>query len=131
MALIFYWSAQTSLPGFDQSFLDLLLKKGGHLAVFGVLALLTYRALGNNAGHVAALVGAAVVAVAYGALDEFHQRFVAGRNPAALDVFIDAAGATAALATIHYRHNFTLISPPGGGAKRQLHRKGSDFDGIG
>ena len=72
LAFIFYWSSRSTLPGFDQSFLDLLLKKGAHLAVFGVLALLTYRALVPDAGHVPALVGAGIVAVGYGALDEFH-----------------------------------------------------------
>ena len=131
MAFIFYWSSQSSLPGFEQSLLDLLLKKGGHLVMFGLLALLTYRALGNDAGHVPALVGAGMVAAGYGGLDEFHQGFVAGRNAAALDVLIDAAGATAALAAIHYRHDKALTTPPPGGARQQFDRKGSEFDDIG
>ena len=38
MPFIFYWSSQSSLPGFEQSLLDLLLKKGGHLVMFGLLA---------------------------------------------------------------------------------------------
>ncbi len=131
LAFIFYWSAQSSLPEFDQSLPDLLLKKGAHVAVFAVLALLTYRALRHDTGHVVALVSAAAVAVGYGALDEFHQSFVAGRNAAALDVLIDTAGATMALATLHYWHNLRLITSPNQGARQQFHQKGSDFDGIG
>ena len=131
MAFIFYWSAQSSLPGFKQSLPDLLLKKGGHLVVFGVLALLAYRAVRHDAGHVRALVGAGVLAAGYGALDEFHQGFVAGRTAAALDVLIDAAGATAALAAVHLRYDKTFSTPRGGGAQQQLHPKGSEFDGIG
>ena len=118
LAFIFYWSAQSSLPGFEQSLPDLLLKKGAHVAVFAVLALLTYRALRHDTGHVVALVSAAAMAVGYGALDEFHQSFVAGRNAAALDVLIDTAGATVALATLHYRHNLTFITSPSQGARR-------------
>jgi VanZ family protein len=33
-----------------------------------------------------------VLAVAYAVTDEFHQRFVAGRHGAPLDVLIDTAG---------------------------------------
>ena len=131
LAFIFYWSAQSSLPGFEQSLPDLLLKKGAHIAVFAVLALLTYRALRHDAGHIVALVGAVAMAVGYGALDEFHQSFVAGRNAAALDVLIDTAGATVALATLHYWHNLRLTNLPNFGARQQFHPKGSDFDGIG
>ncbi len=131
LAFIFYWSAQSSLPGFHQSLPDLLLKKGAHVAVFAVLALLTYRALRHDAGHVVALVAVAALAVGYGALDEFHQSFVAGRNASALDVLIDTAGATVALAALHYWHNLRLTNLPIYRAQQQFHQKGSDFDGIG
>jgi VanZ family protein len=97
MAFIFYWSSRSALPGFSQSFLDLLLKKGAHVAVFAVLAVLAYRAARADFSVLAALLVAGLIAIGYGALDEFHQLFVAGRNAALLDVFIDAAGALLAL----------------------------------
>ncbi|MDP6348817.1 MAG: VanZ family protein [Chloroflexota bacterium] len=107
MVFIFYWSAQSALPGFGQSFLDLLLKKGAHLAVFAVLAVLAYRAARADFSGPAALLTAGLIAIGYGALDEFHQLLVAGRNAVLLDVFIDAAGALLALNLLsRARHDF-------------------------
>ncbi len=97
MAFIFYWSSRSTLPGFSQSFLDILLKKGAHVAVFAVLAVLVFRATRADFCGPAALLVAGLIAIGYGALDEFHQLFVAGRHAALLDVFIDAAGALLAL----------------------------------
>ncbi len=97
MSFIFYWSAQSTLPGFSQTFLDLILKKGSHVVVFAVLAVLVYRAARADFSGPAALLVAGLIAIGYGALDELHQLFVAGRHAALLDVFIDAAGALLAL----------------------------------
>jgi len=110
MAFIFYWSSQSALPGFSQSFLDLLLKKGAHIAVFAVLALLAYRAARHDLAVPTALLTAGLVAIGYGALDEFHQLFVAGRNASLLDVLIDAVGALLALNILH-RTRRNLFAP--------------------
>ncbi len=45
-------------------------------------------------------VSAWVIAVAYGASDEFHQSFVPGRTPAVDDVIADALGAGVAVAVL-------------------------------
>ena len=97
MSFIFYWSARSTLPGFSQTFLDLILTKSAHVVVFAVLAVLVYRAARADFSGPAALLVAGLITIGYGALDEFHQLFVAGRHAALLDVFIDAAGALLAL----------------------------------
>ena len=64
---------------------DLVLRKIGHAAEYAVLAALLVRALEREV--VAFLAG-----VGYAFTDELHQHFVPGRQAAARDVAIDAAG---------------------------------------
>jgi len=109
MAFIFYWSSQSTLPGFDQSVLDLLVKKGCHIAVFGVLALLSYRAIKHDLTHSKATTGAIILAIGWAIIDEFHQGFVPGRTAAALDVFIDSIGVITILAIVQLRRNRSLL----------------------
>ena len=64
------------------------------MVAYAVLALLVRRAFGpglRRAG--AATIAAALIAVAYGAVDEIHQGFVPGRVPAVADAVADAVGA--------------------------------------
>lgn len=88
MALIFALSAQpkNDLPQFGVW--DGVIKKGGHLLEYAVLAWLWQRALNNRRAWIAW-----GVAVLYAASDELHQLFVAGRNAQLLDVGLDAIGA--------------------------------------
>lgn len=91
MALIFYLSAQPDLSsGLEW---DRYLRKVGHMAVFGLLALLWWRALGR-AGI------AAAIAIAYGITDEWHQSFVEGRTGSPVDVLINSAGVMLAIAAV-------------------------------
>lgn len=68
----------------------------GHFAGYALLAALVLRALaaaswaGVTAG---AAVGAVLLSAAYGASDEWHQGFVAGRSPAIDDWIADLLGA--------------------------------------
>ena len=82
-----------------------LVRKGGHLTEYGILALLLLRAVRGSwfpapevwwraAGI--ALLGAA----AYAASDEFHQSFVASRGSSPVDVLIDSTGALLALLAV-------------------------------
>ncbi len=91
MAIIFAFS---STPGKDlPSFgiLDFLVKKGGHMLGYGLLALAYWYGLGWNKKYVWL---AGCLAVAYAATDEVHQSFVAGRHPSPVDVFLfDGGGA--------------------------------------
>jgi VanZ family protein len=97
MALIFFISAQSTLPGVEDTLLDLLLKKGGHMAAYGILAALVWRALGAApaSGKLAGL--AWLITILYAASDEAHQLFVPGRHGSLTDVAIDGAGAGIAL----------------------------------
>jgi VanZ family protein len=96
-ALIFVASAQPNLRFVGDDVLDFVVRKAGHMAVFGVLALLLWRALAATTLVHPAVAWAAVLALLYAASDEVHQGFVAGRHPAATDVVIDGIGIALAL----------------------------------
>lgn len=91
MALIFFLSAQPNLSSGLGSW-DLVLRKGAHMAEFGLLALLWWRALGTRSPWPGALI-----AVAYAVTDEVHQSFVTGRHGSPVDVIIDAVGVVLAV----------------------------------
>ncbi len=104
MGMIYYLSAQSTLPGPPQPLLDTLLKKGAHFGVYAALAFWWWRALCSarrasperlSSGTVLAL--AFILTVLYAASDEFHQSFTPSRHPSPWDVLIDAAGAATAL----------------------------------
>src|ERR1043165_6879517 len=95
MIVIFLFSAQPAarLPNFDWA--DTLVKKGGHMIGYGVLALLYWRALDfeRNKRWLAWLL-----VLLYAITDEFHQSFVSGRHPTIRDVMIfDSLGALISL----------------------------------
>jgi VanZ family protein len=64
---------------------DTILRKGAHMTVFAILAVLLARATGGAAW-------AFGLALAYAASDEVHQLFVRGRHGSPVDVAIDAVG---------------------------------------
>ena len=105
MGVIFCLSAQRDLPTPPEPVLDLTLKKGGHFAVYAVLAFLWWRALSRGGMADRAALGLAfAIAVLYAVSDEFHQSFVPGRRPTQLDVLIDVIGAATAIALIGWRN---------------------------
>lgn len=73
--------------------------KVAHFSVYAALGLMLAGALRRQAGRrlplVALLVGAVALGAAYGVTDEFHQRFVPGRDPDIHDWFADLTGSTA------------------------------------
>ncbi len=91
-ALIFALSSIPNL-GTELGTWDLLLRKLGHFAEFGVLGALLLRALGN--APVAVVLGSL-----YALTDEAHQAFVPGRVASPLDWTIDAAGVLAGVAVL-------------------------------
>ncbi len=99
MGLIFYLSAQPQLPTLDETWLDFLLKKAGHIVVYAVLAWLLVRALVQE-GPVQPrhLRLALLLTILYALSDELHQSFVPGRTARLLDVGFDTLGALLALA---------------------------------
>src|SRR5918997_6381936 len=101
MGLIFFLSAQPDLNSGLGTW-DTILRKLAHIAEFGLLWWLWWRALGR--GERATRVAAAI-AVAYAATDELHQSFVEGRVGSPVDVLIDSAGVALAIAAacVHER----------------------------
>ena len=99
MAVIFAFSAQPDL-GTGLGVWDTILRKLAHMAEYGVLWWLWWRALEYRHAAVAA-----AITIAYAATDEFHQSFVADRHGTPVDVVIDGAGvALAAIAVaLHAR----------------------------
>lgn len=94
MALIFFLSSLPGLRIAPDSLLDFVLRKAGHMFMFGVLAVLIARAW---TGPRTALV-AFLLAVGYAGTDEWHQSFVMLRQADLADVGFDAAGAVIGLA---------------------------------
>ncbi len=97
MAVIFVLSAQPNLSS-GLGTLDVVLRKLGHMAEYGLLWWLWWRALGSGSP-----LPAAATAVAYAVSDEYHQSFVEGRVGSPLDVLIDTAGVALAYAAVRAR----------------------------
>jgi VanZ family protein len=73
--------------------------KVAHFALYAVLATLVWRAIVPNASHLrSAALWSVLLTVAYGALDELHQRWVPGRECSFPDWLADLCGALAAVA---------------------------------
>lgn len=101
MAAIFVASHNPAPPGAAGWINDKL----AHAAVYGVLALAYLRALtGSMRGPFAtrALLAAVALAGSYGVTDEFHQAFIPSRQPDALDLAADLAGAAMAVAAARW-----------------------------
>lgn len=98
MGFIFGLSSQSSLPSAPEPLLELAIKKGGHMVIFGILALLWWQALVTIPPLRAhALWLALTLTVTYAMSDEWHQRFVSGRDGNIRDVVIDSVGAMLAM----------------------------------
>lgn len=94
MVLIFSLSNGSIPAASSVHWQDFAVKKTGHVLLFGILSLLTYRALRiNKVVKKNAAIISILVATLYGATDEYHQLFTTGRESRMRDVFIDAMGA--------------------------------------
>jgi len=94
MGVIFVASDQSQLPSVSERWLDIVIKKGGHMLGYGLLASLYIRALKPHIGSSARLRWLSWgLAVGYALTDEYHQCFVPGRNGTIVDVGIDGVGA--------------------------------------
>ncbi len=98
MGLIFYLSSRPTLPTLPKPLWNTLMRKGGHFAVYGILAWFSLRALSwPECPTTRAAWFALVISVLYAASDELHQGFVPGRHPTFRDLLIDSAGAAAVI----------------------------------
>jgi VanZ family protein len=102
MGVIFYLSAQPDLPHHPEAALDVVIKKSGHMAEYGILAALAWWAWRGDQATTPtrAFLYAFVLAALYAVSDEGHQYFVPGRNPQPLDVGFDVVGAMLSLLVI-------------------------------
>ncbi len=101
-AVIWFFSSQPDLSS-GLGVIDLVGRKLTHAGEYALLCFLLWRALRGRLAGAGVLGVAFALAVAYGALDEYHQTFVAGRNGSPIDVGIDALGAALAVAAIRSR----------------------------
>ena len=88
MIVIFILSAQPG--GGDHAWWDVVLRKLGHVTGYALLTTLWWWALRGVSRR--PLLLAAVISLAYGCTDEFHQTFVSGRTGTLVDVGVDAIG---------------------------------------
>ncbi len=110
--VIFVLSAQPDLRVSPLADLELAVRKVGHMVAFGLLALLLRLALESSAVR-RAWQWSLGLTVLYAISDEIHQGFTGGRNPAATDVAIDAAGALLALAALAVLRRWRYSSATG------------------
>ena len=92
MAFLFGEDAASSV---SPDMINLLVRKGAHMAEYAVLFLLYRRAL-HASGARRPGFAALCLCACYAATDEGHQAFVAGRGPSVVDVCIDTLGAALA-----------------------------------
>ena len=95
MSLIF-WLSSGPLPSTGGIEIPDKVAHFGASAVLGALLWFAFAPLGVGRGGAFAFIAAAL----YGASDEFHQRFVAGRSADVADWLADVAGSAAALILI-------------------------------
>lgn len=98
MGVLFYLSSQQHLPQPPDPLLNTIIRKGGHMGAFGLLALFYRRGLSHaKVSGTTLSYGAWLLTALYAASDEWHQGFTPGREPTVMDWGIDMAGATLAL----------------------------------
>ncbi len=103
MALIYYSS---SIRGEDMPKIDIPnIDKFFHFVEYFILGALLVRAFAqasDKANFKRILLLSILIASIYGALDEFHQRFVSGRSPEIFDILSDIIGSLlGSLLSIH------------------------------
>ena len=77
---IFLFSSLTVTPSTEIYWQDFVVKKTAHIVEYGILTVLLYRAMKESGVSVQnAALWAILIAVFYGASDEFHQSFTPGR----------------------------------------------------
>lgn len=102
MAVIYVLAAQPDLSS-GLGTLDFVLRKLAHMAEYGLLLFLWWRALREHVPERPAIALAAAVTFLYSISDEWHQSFVEGRTGTPVDVAIDAVGMAVAIALIRRR----------------------------
>ena len=103
MAIIFLASATpaSDFPGLGS--LDLLVKKGGHMIGYALLAASYHRALNKRKVITKQHLALAIcLTVLYAASDEWHQSYTPGRNASFLDIGIDIIGGLIGISAVQW-----------------------------
>lgn len=88
---------------------DFVVKKLAHITEYAIFTVLLYRALINSGmKKEKAAVLSIILAILYGASDEFHQSFTPGREPRVRDVLFDTFGSGL---SVYYIRNYLDKAP--------------------
>lgn len=101
-----WWSSSRQLDVQEANPVRAVLHNGAHVVAYAALAgslLLALVRAGEPPSRRRAVVMSFVLAVAYGAIDEWHQSFVPGRVCSIADLMTDAAGSVLALLLLRGR----------------------------
>lgn len=95
MGLIFFLSSFRKIQVTEVSWANFVTRKLAHLAEYGILYLLFFRAIKGTTGvsFNKALLYAFWLTFFYALSDEYHQTFISGRTGKLFDIGVDAAGA--------------------------------------
>ncbi|MGI9117361.1 MAG: VanZ family protein [Gaiellales bacterium] len=107
IAVLIWVLSSTPDLAIASGWLDTVTRKAAHIGVFGLLCAACVMALrAQGIRQPPALVGGALLALAYAGADEYHQTFVPTRHGAPVDVAIDAVGIGIAVMVlvVVYRH---------------------------
>ncbi len=108
VASIWALSSVSNVGPANDSILWAILGNAAHAPLFGFLGLFLAGALLREGPHgwaritKGAVVGVLSLVAAYGAIDEWHQSLVPGRNPSLLDLVTDLVGGTCVLWIVGY-----------------------------
>lgn len=116
MGIIFIASSTpgSDLPDFGS--VNFLAMKGGHLLGYILLSAAFLHGLSNGGPITRSRIAVTwILVILYAVLDEWHQSFTPGRNPAFLDVSIDTAGGFLGVAFLYFikkrlRHPWKRLS---------------------
>lgn len=95
--VIFWFSSQSTLPGFQLSIFDFFFKKIAHMVAFATLYFFTRRAIILSYPHLSTQDWRVwflplLICLCYATTDEFHQAFIPNRTASFRDVVYDLIG---------------------------------------
>lgn len=107
--VIFLFSSLPTSPVSRVYWQEFVVKKSAHVVEYAIFTTLLYRALrASGVEMIEAGIYSIILAVLYGATDEFHQSFTPGREPKVRDVFFDTIGS---VGSIYLIRKFLPIAP--------------------
>ena len=103
MGIIFIASSTPGSDLPDFGIIDLLVRKGGHLVGYALLGAAFFHGLSSGKSQTRSwIIITEILVILYALSDEWHQSFSPGRNPALMDICIDAAGGLIGIASLYF-----------------------------